>query len=155
MINLAIQRSCLCITCPKEWNAQSSPGSEIRRDHLISARRQNLMIVHQNKGLCRPGGLQNENQWNEKRDKYLHLARELKKRWNMKVTVMPIVIGAVGTIPKDLVMGQEKLEIGGRAKTTALLRTVRILRRVLEIWEDLSHSDSIKNLPANAGVKNS
>ena len=29
----------------------------------------------------------------EKRDKYLDLARELKKLWNIKVTVIPIVIG--------------------------------------------------------------
>ena len=39
---------------------------------------------------------------NEKRDKYLELAPELKKKkqqlWNMKVTVMPIVIGGLGTI---------------------------------------------------------
>ena len=36
----------------------------------------------------------------EKRDKYLDLARELKKLWNMKVTVIPIVIGAFGTVTK-------------------------------------------------------
>ena len=47
----------------------------------------------------------------EKRDKYLDLARELKKLWNMKVTVIPIVIGALGTIPKGLVKRLEELEI--------------------------------------------
>ena len=36
----------------------------------------------------------------EKRDKYLNLARELKKLWNMKVTIIPIVIGAFGTVTK-------------------------------------------------------
>ena len=37
----------------------------------------------------------------EKRDKYLDLIREQKTNlWNMKVTVIPIVIGALGTIPK-------------------------------------------------------
>ena len=39
----------------------------------------------------------------EKRDKYLDFARELKK--NMKVTVIPIVIEAVGSIPVGLVQG--------------------------------------------------
>ena len=34
----------------------------------------------------------------------------------MKVTMIPIVIGDFGTIPKDLVRGLEKLEIGGRLK---------------------------------------
>ena len=33
---------------------------------------------------------------NEKKDKYLNLARELKKLRNMKVTILPIVIGALG-----------------------------------------------------------
>ena len=36
----------------------------------------------------------------EKKDKYLDLARELKKPWNMYVTIVPIVIGALGTITK-------------------------------------------------------
>ena len=38
----------------------------------------------------------------EKNDKYLDLARELKKLWNMKVTIVPIVIYALGTITKGL-----------------------------------------------------
>ena len=29
----------------------------------------------------------------EKKDKYLDLARELKKLWNMKMMIVPIVIG--------------------------------------------------------------
>ena len=70
----------------------------------------------------------------EKKDKYLDLARELKKLWNMKMTIVLIVIGAFGTITKGLLKGLEDLEVGGRIETiqmTALLRTVRILRGVL------------------------
>ena len=37
----------------------------------------------------------------EKKNKYLNLARELKKLWNMKVTVIPILIGALGTVTRD------------------------------------------------------
>ena len=47
----------------------------------------------------------------KKRDKYLDLARELKKLWNMKVTMILIVVGALGIIPKRLVKGLEDLEI--------------------------------------------
>ena len=36
----------------------------------------------------------------EKKHKYLDLARELKKLWNMKVTIVPLVISALGTITK-------------------------------------------------------
>ena len=34
----------------------------------------------------------------KKKDKYQDLARELKKLWKMKVTIIPIAIGALGTI---------------------------------------------------------
>ena len=76
----------------------------------------------------------------EKKDKYLDLARELKKLSNMKVTLIPIVIGAFGNVTKGLLKGLEDLEFGGRVETvqtTTLLRTARILRGVLETWGDL------------------
>ena len=53
----------------------------------------------------------------EKRDKYLDFAREFFKIWNMKVTVIPIVIGTLGTATKGLVQGLEDLEIRGRLET--------------------------------------
>ena len=71
----------------------------------------------------------------EKKNKYLDLARELKKLWNMKVTFMLIVIGALGTVTKGLIKGLEALEVKERVETiqtTACLRSARILRRVLE-----------------------
>ena len=48
----------------------------------------------------------------------------------MKVTVIPIVIGTLGTILKGLVNGLENLEIRKQVETiqtTALLRSARIL----------------------------
>ena len=71
----------------------------------------------------------------EKKDKYLDLARKLKKKkilWNMKVTVIPIVTGTLDTATKGLVKGLGDLEIRGRVETiqtTALLRSARMLRR--------------------------
>ena len=58
----------------------------------------------------------------------------------MKETIIPIVIGAFGTVTKGLLKGLEDLDVGDRVKTiqtTALLKTDRILRRVLETWRDL------------------
>ena len=58
----------------------------------------------------------------------------------MKVTIVPIVISALGTITKGLLKGLEDLEVGGQVETiqtTALLRTTRILRRVLQTSGDL------------------
>ena len=58
----------------------------------------------------------------------------------MNVTIVPIVIGALGTVIKRLLKGLKDLEVDERVETiqtTALLRTARILRRVLETWGDL------------------
>ena len=89
----------------------------------------------------------------EKKDKYLDLAREVKKLWNMKVTIIPIVIGAFGTVTKGLLKGLEDLEVGGRVETiqtTALLRTDRILR-----LEETCHSYSSERPSAKTDEKNS
>ena len=67
--------------------------------------------------------------------------KELKKMWNIEVTLRRIVIGVLGTITEVLVRGLEDLEISGRVETTqtpALLRSARILRRILETWDLLS-----------------
>ena len=53
----------------------------------------------------------------------------------MKLTIIPIVIGAFGTVTKGLLKGLEDLVVGDRVETiqtTALLKTARILRRVPE-----------------------
>ena len=118
----------------------------IQTDHLIPARRPDLIIINKKKKkkkkrICKivDFAVLADHRINlkesEKKDKYLDLARELKKLWNMKVTIVPIVIGALGTVTKGLLKGLEDLEVGGRVETiqtTALLRTARILRRVLE-----------------------
>ena len=75
----------------------------------------------------------------------------------MKVTIVPIVIGAFRTITKGSSKDLEDLEVGGRVETiqmTTLLRTARILRRALETWGDC-HSKSSEKPSANADVKNS
>ena len=53
----------------------------------------------------------------EKKDKYLDLAKELKKLWNMKVTIITIVIGAFGTVSKGLLNGLEDLDVGRGVET--------------------------------------
>ena len=62
----------------------------------------------------------------EKKDTYLYLARELKKLWNIKVTVILVVIGALGTVTKGLVKGLEDLEISGRVETIQTTESFKI-----------------------------
>ena len=70
----------------------------------------------------------------------------------MKVTIVPIVSGALGPITKGFLKGLEDLEVGGWVETiqmTALLRTARILRRVPETWGELL---SLKLPKSNCGT---
>ena len=64
---------------------------------------------------------------------HLDLARELKKLWNMKVTVITIVFGALGTVHKGLVNVREELEIRARMETIQtkplLSNSVKVSRR--------------------------
>ena len=38
------------------------------------------------------------------------------KNWNMKVTIIPVVIVAFGTVTKGFLKGLEDLEVGGRVE---------------------------------------
>ena len=83
-------------------------------DHLISARRPDLVWVNKKKRTCQivdfavSADHRVKLKESEKRDKYIDLARELKKeRWNMKVMVILIIIGSLGTVTKGLIQWQE------------------------------------------------
>ena len=79
----------------------------IQTDHLILARRADPIIINQIKtsykifNFAVPADHRIKLKECEKKDKYLDLARELKKLWNMKVTIIPMVNDAVGTDLKD------------------------------------------------------
>ena len=96
---------------------------DIQTDHLISARRPDLIIINKKKKICKIVDFAELADHRiklkecEKRDKYLDLARELKKLWNMKVIIISIVIGAFGTVTKGLLQGLEDSEVGGRVET--------------------------------------
>ena len=119
----------------------------IQTDHLIPARIPGLIIINKKKKIIYKivdfavlADHRIKLKEFEKKYKYLDLARELKKLWNMKVTIIQILIGAFITVTKGLLKGLEDLEVGGRVETTqttTLLITARILRRVLETWGDL------------------
>ena len=74
---------------------------DIQTDHLISARRPDIIIINKKKRTCKIVDFavladhRIKLKECEKKDKYLDLARELKKLWSIQVTIIPIVIGAM------------------------------------------------------------
>ena len=112
-------------------------------DHLISARRPGLIILNkkrenlQNYRLCYSCGPQKEC---DKRDKYMELARELKKTVEHENGHYTNCNFCYCYSYQREDTRTEDLEIKGWVETvqiTALLRSTRILRSVLETWGNL------------------
>ena len=57
-----------------------------------------------------PADLRKKRKQNKKIYKYLDLARELNVQWNMRMKVILIATGALGTVSKGLERGLEELE---------------------------------------------
>ena len=114
----------------------------IQTDHIMEARRPDLVAVDKKERICKiidfavPGDSRIEEKEKYKREKYQDLRRELQKIWNVKVKIIPLVVGSLGAIPKQY--GNRMKQIGITAGTaqvqkTVLLETARTLRKVLEI----------------------
>ena len=97
---------------PGEWDTQISLGFWDTDRLLISARQPDLLIVNKNRrGLAVPADHRIKLKESEKKDKYLDLATELKNLWNMKIMVILIIIGTLGTFTKRQVQVLEDLFI--------------------------------------------
>ena len=72
----------------------------------------------------------------EKTDKYMDLAAEVRRQFTVKKVVVPIVLGALETVPAKLSESPEKLEkeyIIVSLQTAVLISTPAILRMVLNL----------------------
>ena len=147
-----VRKTC-CYSNFREKPSTQVVNKDIHTDHLISARRPDLIMINKKERTCKtvdfsvPADLRIKLKECEKKDKYLDFARELKL-CNMKVSVVPIVIGAFGIVTKGLLKGLEELEVGRHMKTiktTALLKTARILRGSWRLDETCYHSNSREN----------
>ena len=114
----------------------------IQTDHDIEGRTPDLVVVAKKERNSKiidfevPGDSRIEERENNKIKKYQDLGRELQKIWNVKVKIIPLVVGSLGAITKQF--GNRLKQIGITAGTaqvqkTVLLGTARILRKVLEI----------------------
>ena len=115
------------------WSTKKDKHIEWYMHNTESVLENEMHKLLPNCGLSCPG-------WPQSKIKRMGPWQRTEKLWNMKVTVIPNVIGALDSITKGLVQGLEDLEIRkwvGTIETTALLRLARILRRVRETWGNL------------------
>ena len=76
------------------------------------------------------------NKEQEKIVKYQDLAREIRKIWNVSTKVIPIVIGALGTVTDRLEQNLKDIGVTTRIELiqkSTLLGTAKIIRQVLDI----------------------
>ena len=114
----------------------------IYTDHVIQHRRPDIVVFDKKERKCKivdiacPGDGRVEMKEKEKIENYAELKREVKKIWNCReVKVVPVVVGALGVISRNL-KGYLK-DLGLRCniellQKAALLGTAKVLRKVLE-----------------------
>ena len=100
----------------------------IQTDHVIEARRPDLVVVDKKEKSCKiidfavPGDSRIEEKEKDKIEKYQKLERELQKIWNVKVKIIQLVVGCLGAIPKQF--GNRLKQAGIAVGTAQIQKTV-------------------------------
>ena len=81
-----------------DFNIQTDNITEHRKPKIIIKGKTSQKIVD----FAVPADHWIEISQERKIENYHHLKRELQKLWNLKISIVPIVIGSLGTIPKPL-----------------------------------------------------
>ena len=112
----------------------------IQCDRVIEHRKPDIVVIEKKTNKCliidvaNPGDHNLEKKKAEKLDNYAELRVEVARMWNKDTVVIPVIIGALGSIPKDLNMFLDKLDIKYELdilQHSVLLGTANILRKVL------------------------
>ena len=112
-------------------------------DYVIQARRPDIVVIDKKEKCAKiidvaiPGDTRISDKEQEKIDKYQNIRREIQRIWKLnKVVVVPIVIGTLGCVTKNLEKYIEKIGIEvqiAELQKTTLLGSARILRKTLEL----------------------
>ena len=112
----------------------------MQTDRTVPSNKPDIIIRDNEKGTCMlidvaiSGGRNVVKKEAEKILKYKDLTIEIQRMWNVKARVIPVVIGATGTISKSFrkyvsnIPGNHDVK---ELQKTAILGTARILRKVL------------------------
>ena len=121
-------------------NAKLLWDYSIRTDRVIPAHQPDLTLVDKiiNKvsliDVAVPWDSRAEQKEQEKRNKYQGLRIELRRLRDKPVEIVPLIIGALGTIPKSLKRNLEELgaDVALGLLKSVVLETANIIRRVMD-----------------------
>ncbi|XP_076747360.1 uncharacterized protein LOC101485988 [Maylandia zebra] len=115
---------------------------QIQTDKMVVANQPDIVVVDKQKktavviDVAVPNDSNIRKKEHEKLEKYQGLREELERMWRVKVTVVPVVIGALGAVTPKL--GEWLQQIPGTTseisvQKSAVLGTAKILRRTLKL----------------------
>ena len=113
----------------------------IQTDNTIGHRRPDIIIIDKTSKKAQivdfalPTDHQIEISQQRKIENHEDLKQKLQKLWNLKTSIVPIVIVTLGTIPKSLEKHLNELNVEVnifQMQTTVLLNSARITRKVME-----------------------
>ncbi|CAH3195152.1 unnamed protein product [Porites evermanni] len=114
----------------------------VNTDRTITANRPDIIVKDSVNSTCKlidmtvPSDRNIALKETEKKCKYKDLELEIQRMWHMKTVVIPVVVGALGTVKKGMVENIKK--VSERASMTeiqkiCMLGSARILRKVLSV----------------------
>ena len=114
----------------------------IQCDREIEHRRPDIVVVNKETNTCQiidvacPSDSNLVNKRNEKLRNYKELRLEVARLWDKRTSIVPVIIGALGSIPNDIDNYLKQLGIEYNLNIlqhSVLLGTANILRQVLSI----------------------
>ena len=122
-------------------NAKLFWDYSIRTDRVIPTHQLDLTLVNRTNNKLSlidavvPWDSRAEQKEQEKGDKYQDLRTKLRRLWDKPVGIVPLIVGALGTMPKSLKMNLEELGADvapGLLQKSVVLETAHIIRRVMD-----------------------
>jgi len=125
----------------EEGDVSVSWNQAVHTNREVTASRPEILIKNKKEKTCKlidvaiPADSNVMQKGAEKKLKYKRLCIEIQRMWNLKCTIIPVIIGATGIVTRSL---RKNLEaVPGRysidsLQKTALLGTSHIIRKVLQ-----------------------
>jgi len=125
----------------KEGDVTVLWNQAVHTDREVTANRSDIIIKNNKEKICTlidvaiPADRNVAQKEAEKKLKYKSLCIEIQRMWNLKCTIVPVIIGAIGIVTRssrknfETVPGKHSID---SLQKTAILGTSHIIRKVLQ-----------------------
>ena len=132
---------CVCVCVCEEGDVTVLWNQAVHTDREVTANRPDIKIKNNKEKTCTlidvaiPADRNVVQKEAEKKLKYKSLCIEMQRMWNLKCTIVPVIIGATGIVTRSLKKNLEtvpgKHSVDSLQKT-AILGTAHVMRKVLQ-----------------------